>query len=124
MKHIVASADERYTGLEFDVGAQIALSKEIPVLCRVELEGCASPVTFHCNILDKKNADIKIFLSTQNKEPSENNCMRSVERLQLFKFYAEDKKPKFAATDVLYLSLLSILGCTVSIMASKPDTEP
>ena len=120
MKQIVASADERYTDLEFDKNHQIALSTETPVICKLELDGCESPLTFNCNITDVKNADLKIFLSTQHKEPTEKNCMRKVDRLKLFKFYADKKRPNFTDDDVLYLTLFSVLGCTITIRASKP----
>ena len=121
MNQIITSANEKYIKLGFDLSVQIALSKEFPVLCLLELEGCASPVTFHCDILDKKKADIKFFLSTSNKEPNAKNCMRSVERLQVFKFCTEGNQHNFAANDVLYLSLYSVLGCTVNIKARKPN---
>ena len=59
------------------------------MLCKVDLEGCYSPLTFHCSIVDTKNADLRIYLSTWHREPSEGHCMRKVERLKLFKFYQE-----------------------------------
>ena len=49
--------------------------------------------------------------------------MRKVDRLKLFKFYADKKKPNFTDDDVLYLTLFSVLGCTITIRATKPVKE-
>lgn len=41
------------------------------MLLKLELLGAESPVTFTCEILENSKADLKIYLSTANKEPNE-----------------------------------------------------
>ena len=89
MKCIVTSAEDRYTNLQFDNTHQFVVSPDNAVLCKLETEGCYSPLTFFCNILDVKNADLTIFMSTLHREPNQDNHMRKVERLKTFKFYQE-----------------------------------
>ena len=95
----------------------------MPVLCKLALEGCDSPLTFYCNITDVKNADLKIFLSTQHKEPNAKACQRIVDRKRLFKFHAPNKRSVFGEEDVCYFSLLSVIGCTITIRAKRPEKE-
>ena len=114
MKFVVASADDRYTNLSFDGHRRFVINPGNPVLCRLKLNGCETPVTFDCQILDIKHADLKIYLSTEHREPDEKNNMRKVERLKVFKFHSE-KKNKFGEDDVLYMSMVSSVGCTISL---------
>ena len=87
MKAIVASADDRYTDMSFDTPQNLVINPGNTVLCKIKLRGCFSPLTFHCDIIDIKNADLKIYLDTNHREPDENNHMRKVDRLKLFYFY-------------------------------------
>ena len=91
------------------------------VLCKVNLDGCYSPLTFHCNIVDTKNADLKIFLSTLHREPNQNHFMRKVDRLKLFKFYQEKKRVRFNDDEICYLNIESNIGCTVTMKATHPS---
>ena len=91
MKAIVASADDRYTDMSFDTPKNLVINPGNTVLCKIKLHGCFSPLTFHCDIIDIKNADLKIYLDTNHREPDENNHMRKVDRLKLFYFYQENK---------------------------------
>ena len=50
-----------------------------------------------------------------HKEPSEKNNMKAVDRKSLFKFHAYNRKPKFSENDILYLTLYSVMGCTIQI---------
>ena len=94
-------------------------------MCKLELECCKSPVTFHCTMTDTKRADLTMFLSTQCREPNKDNYMRKVERLKKFKFYQETKRIHFKDDEVLYLNIESQIGCTITIRATKPgDSEP
>ena len=97
------------------------LSSETPVMCQLELEGCESPLIFNCSIIDTKNADLKIFMSTLHKEPNEKNNMKLVDRKKYFKFYALNRKPKFGENDMLFLTMYSVMGCTIQIKASKNE---
>ena len=56
-----------------------------------------------------------MYLSTIHKEPSEKNNMKMVDRKKLFKFHAANRKPKFHENDILYLTLFSLVGCTIQI---------
>ena len=74
---------------------------------------------------DTKRADLTIYLSTQSREPNKDNYMRKVERLKKFKFYQETKRIHFKDDEVLYLTIESKIGCTITIRATKPeDSEP
>ena len=48
IKFVVASADDRYTNLSFDTQKRFVINPGNPVLCRLKLKGCETPVTFHC----------------------------------------------------------------------------
>ena len=60
-----------------------------------------------------------MYLSTQNREPNKDNNMRKVERLRRFKFYQEKKRIHFNEDEVLYMTIESKIGCTISLRASK-----
>ena len=87
MKSIVTSAEDRYTKLAFDQAQQLVITPDNALMCKIELEGCYSPLVFHCSILDTKNADLTIYLSTSHREPNASNCSRKVERLKTFRFF-------------------------------------
>ena len=44
------------------------------MLCRLNLLGAESPVTFTVEIIHNKKADLKMYLSTEELEPNERNC--------------------------------------------------
>ena len=70
---------------------------------------------------DTKRADLTMYLSTQCREPNKDNFMRKVERLKKFKFYQETKRIHFKDDEVLYLSIESKIGCTITLRATKPE---
>ena len=70
-----------------------------------------------------KNADLFMFLSTQCKEPDQNNHMREVERLKLFYFSAPNKARFFKDNDVLYINCRSGYGCTFTINVKCPKSD-
>ena len=86
----------------------------------MELLGAESPITFTCEIIDNPKADLKIFLSTENPEPSEQKCQRVVERMRVFKFHAKKKKQRyFELGDICYITMHSFVGCTLKITGSS-----
>ena len=75
------------------------------MLLKLNAQGAESPILFQVEILDNVKADLKMFLSTENPEPSEKRCQRAVNRMRTFKFAAEKKARYFELDDVCYIKM-------------------
>ena len=74
MKQIVTTKDERYIELRWFEWTKVVLVESTDMYLKINLLGAQSPVTFNCMILDNMKADLKLYLSTDHKEPSEKKC--------------------------------------------------
>lgn len=60
-----------------------------------------------------------MFLSTENREPSEKWNQRHVDRMHKFKFAARKKARFFENEDICYMMMFSFQGCTLKIKATS-----
>lgn len=74
MKQIVTTKEERYIELKFKEWTTVVVVEETDMLFRLNLLGAESPVTFTVDVTEKKKADLKMYLSTEELEPDEKNC--------------------------------------------------
>ena len=119
MKQIVTAKEDRYIELQWFQFTKVVVVEETPMLCKLDLLGAESPVTFKVEIIDNSKADLMMYLSTECKEPNEKKNDRAVERMATFKFTAKKKALFFGDDDVCYITLESIVGCTVRIRPSS-----
>ena len=119
MKQIVTSKDDRYIEIKFHEWKKCVLVEETSMYFKMELLGAESPVTFSCELLDNTKADLKMYLSTDHREPNEKHCQRFVERMKRFKFSAKRKAKFFGDEDICYIMMESAIGCTLKITASS-----
>lgn len=119
MKEIVTTKEERYIELCFFEYTKTVLLEDSDMYFKLDLLGAESPVTFTCEIVDNFKADLKMYLSTEHKQPSEKNHQKMVERMKTFKFTAQKKAAFFSETDVCYITMHSDLGCTLRIKAAS-----
>ena len=119
MKQIVTTKEERYIDLAFNSFTDVVLVEDTEMHCKLNLLGAESPVTFTCDIVDNSKADLRMYLSTENPEPSEKKCMRVVERMRVFKFFAKKKQRFFHEDDICYVMMHSVVGCSLRIKAES-----
>ena len=105
MKQIVTTKEERYIELKFFEWTKVVVVEETPMYLKLDMLGAESPVKFTCEILDNSKADLKLYLSTDNPEPSEKKCERMVERMKVFKFAAKKKAAFFHDEDICYIMM-------------------
>ena len=119
MKQIVTTKEERYIELSFNNFTKVVLVEDTEMHCKLNLLGAESPVTFTCEIMDNQKADLRMFLATDNPEPNEKKCMRAVERMRVFKFFAKKKARYFHEDDICYVMMHSGVGCSLKIKAES-----
>ena len=71
MKQIVTTKHDRYIDIMFYEWKKCVIVEETAMYFKLELLGAESPVTFSCELLDNTKADLRIYLSTDHREPSE-----------------------------------------------------
>ena len=105
MKQIVTAKEDRYIELHFNEWTKVVLVEESETLLKLDLLGAESPVTMTCEIIDNSKADLKVYLSTDHKEPDEKKHQRMVERMRVFKFTAKKKARYFGEDDTCYIMM-------------------
>ena len=74
MKQVVTTKEEKYIELEFFHEKKLVVVEEIETLLKLNMRGAESPCTFYVQITDNSKADLKMYLSTDNPEPTEKKC--------------------------------------------------
>lgn len=71
MKQIVTTKKEKYIELYYNTFTKVVVLEDTEMLFKLDMLGAESPVTFEVDIIENDNADLQMFLSTENREPSE-----------------------------------------------------
>jgi hypothetical protein len=64
---------------------------------------------------------LKVYLSTQHKEPGESACERVATNQRTFHFSSPEKSGKFTLSDYLYVTFYSHTGCPLQVVISFPN---
>ena len=115
LSRVVALPEEKYTVLHLNRYATVDVIAETSRLCQLDTKGCFSPLQIRIWTVEDQgfppNADIQIFMSLTNKEPSFSNCQKSAINIKSFKFAAPRNANAFKASDIVYFCFQSTLGC-------------
>ena len=65
MRQIVTSKNDKYIEMRFYEFTTVVVVEDTNTMLKLCLLGAESPVTFTCEIIDNKDADLKIYLSTE-----------------------------------------------------------
>ena len=109
---------------------------------RIPAKGCNSPAKFNITFNDshgqqvgaiddlhaaaqKKTTvvskDLRIYVSLDEKEPKEGNCDQSFFSENSFFVHAKNKQTKIFETNNIYISFLSVKGCSINVKVRFVD---
>jgi hypothetical protein len=69
------------------------------------------------------NKDLRIYVSQEEKEPKEGRCDASYFSENVFFVHTHNKAAKIFETSNIYISFLSIKGCSINIKAKFADPK-
>ena len=75
------------------------------------------------NIAGGSNKDLRIYVSQEEKEPKEGRCDASYFSENVFFVHTQNKQSKMFETNNIYISFLSIKGCSINIKVKFTDPK-
>ena len=69
------------------------------------------------------NKDLRIYVSQEEKEPKEGRCDASYFSENVFFVHTQNKQAKMFETNNIYISFLSIKGCSINIKCKFTDPK-
>lgn len=102
---------------------ELEVIEDQPLLCKVLAKGNKSPCIFRLEFRGdnqrRQMQDLIIYMSNVNREPNEQDCDKKIHQKQKFVFSSKIDD-KFDSNSVIYLSLCSKLGCSITLSVSFP----
>eukprot|EP00347_Sterkiella_histriomuscorum_P006128 403353959 len=140
LMRVITSDDHYHTILNPYRNNEIEVIEQTYILCKVNVKGQMTPARFNVQFKHEMNSgigasnqlslnkrlqkqpDLKVFVSTHCKEPNEQNNDKAFINQRKFVFSSpQDKHGKFTSTDYLYLSFLSLAGCSIVVRITFPQ---
>ena len=69
------------------------------------------------------NKDLRIYVSQEDKEPKEGQCDASYFSENVFFVHTQNKSAKIFETSNIYISFLSIKGCSINVKVKFTDPK-